>query len=126
MIVGGYAVAYHGYPRFTKDIDIFYRCSVENIENLRKALICFGFTENDVPIEAFSNPGNILTFGAAPTRVDLINQIDGVSFEDAEPHIVRGTYGSVEVSFIGFDELIKNKNSTQRIKDKADVEELTS
>ena len=60
-----------------------------------------------------------------PTRVDLINDIDGVTYEEARPNVVRGTYGGVEVTFIGFDELIKNKKATPRAKDKGDVEELT-
>jgi hypothetical protein len=125
MIVGGYAVAYHGYPRFTKDIDVFFDCSDENVDRLRKALIDFTFKEEDLPHEAFTTKGNVLTFGVVPTRVDLINDIDGVSFQEASSNTVRGIYGKVNVTFIGFDDLIKNKQSTQRTKDKADVEELT-
>lgn len=124
MIIGGYAVAYHGYPRFTKDIDIFYRCTKDNVEKLRKALVLFGFSEKDLPVELFMTLGNVLTFGVAPVRVDLLNQIDGISFDDARDHIVKGRYGSVQASFIGFDDLIKNKKATQRLKDKADIEEL--
>ena len=125
MIVGGYAVAYHGHPRFTKDIDVFFDPSDDNVARLRKALIDFGFQEQDLPSEAFTTPGNIMTFGVAPTRVDLINDIDGVTFGEARPNIGRGTYGGVEVKFIGFDDLIRNKRSTKRARDKADVEELT-
>ncbi len=69
--------------------------------------------------------GNVLTFGVVPTRVDLINEIDGVTCEEACPNVVRGTYGGVEVTFIGFDDLIRNKKATPRAKDKGDVEELT-
>ncbi|MCC6490216.1 MAG: hypothetical protein IT364_22215, partial [Candidatus Hydrogenedentes bacterium] len=66
MIVGGYAVAFHGYPRFTKDIDIFFGATPENIARLKAALIVFGFAEDDLPDEAFSKRGNILTFGVPP------------------------------------------------------------
>lgn len=125
MIVGGYAVAYHGHPRFTKDIDVFFQRSEDNVGRLRQALLAFGFREEDLPCEAFTTVGNMLTFGVAPTRVDLINEIDGVTYEEARPHVVRGTYGGVEVAFIGFDDLIRNKNATPRAKDKGDVEELT-
>jgi len=125
MIVGGYAVAFHGYPRFTKDIDVFYRKSEENILRLRAALIEFGFAEEDLPSDAFATAGAVLTFGVVPTRVDMINQIDGVSFEEARPNVVRGTYGGVDVTFIGLNELIRNKRSTPRARDKGDVEELT-
>ena len=59
MIVGGYAVAYHGYPRFTRDIDLFFDCSAENIDRLRDALIAFGFRGDDLPCEAFATKGNV-------------------------------------------------------------------
>jgi hypothetical protein len=125
MIVGGYAVAYHGYPRFTKDIDIFFNLSQENACRIQRALIAFGFKENEVPIQAFTTLGNVLTFGIVPSRVDLINEIDAVSYEEARKRIVRGRYGRVEVSFIGFEDLVRNKKATPRTRDKGDVEELT-
>ena len=125
MIVGGYAVAYHGYPRFTKDIDVFFDPSGPNVDRLREALIAFAFRDEDLPREAFLSKGNVLTFGVVPTRVDLINEIDAVSYQDAKPNAVRGRYGSVEVTFIGFEDLLKNKRATPRAKDKVDVEELT-
>lgn len=125
MIVGGYAVAFHGYPRFTKDIDVFYRDSEDNIARLRTALVAFGFSEKDLPADVFATEGAVLTFGVVPTRVDMVNRIDGVRFDDAKPNVVRGTYGDVEVTFIGLDELIRNKRSTPRARDKGDVEELT-
>ncbi|MGH8558904.1 MAG: hypothetical protein ACRESZ_15915 [Methylococcales bacterium] len=125
MIVGGYAVAYHGYPRFTKDLDVFFDSSNDNIGRLREALLAFAFSEESLPYEAFATKGNVLTFGVAPTRVDLINDIDGLTYDEAKPNIIRGTYGRVQVTFIGIDDLLKNKRSTPRAKDKADVEELT-
>ncbi|MCH7921392.1 MAG: nucleotidyltransferase [Planctomycetes bacterium] len=124
MVVGGYAVAFHGYPRFTKDIDVFFQSDDENVRLLRQALMAFGFREEDLPREAFTTPGNVLTFGVVPTRIDLINSIDGVTYEEARRNVVRGAYGEVEVTFIGFEDLIKNKKSTPRAKDKGDVEEL--
>ena len=124
MIVGGYAVAYHGHPRFTKDIDLFFRLTSENALRLRQALMAFGFREEDLPLEAFTTAGNVLTFGIAPTRVDLINEIDGVTYDEAYPNVVRGKYGDVDVTFIGLADLVKNKKATPRIKDKGDVEEL--
>ena len=125
MVVGGYAVAYHGYPRFTKDIDIFFEPAGENVNRLRNVLINFGFREEELPVEAFTTKGNMLTFGVPPTRVDFVNDIDGVSFEKARANIVRGTYGSVQVKFIGRDDLLRNKQATPRARDKGDIEELT-
>jgi predicted nucleotidyltransferase len=124
MIVGGYAVAYHGYPRFTKDIDLFFRMTNDNALRLQQALVKFGFREEDLPLDAFTTAGNVLTFGVAPARVDLLNEIDGITFDEAQPNVVRGKYGNVEVAFIGLADLVKNKKATPRIKDKGDVEEL--
>ncbi len=125
MVVGGYAVAFHGNPRFTGDIDIFYDGSKRNIALLRKALTDFGFPEADIPESVFAKKGDILTFGVPPVRVDLLNEIDGVDYASARPNIIRGRYGSVEASFIGFEDLLRNKRSTKRTKDKADIEELS-
>ena len=124
MIVGGYAVAFHGYPRFTKDIDIFFLNTVENIAKLKTALLAFGFPENDIPDEMFSEEGNIIQFGIVPVRVDLLNQIDGLSYEEAEAHIIRGRYGNTEANFIGRLDLVRNKKASGRLQDKADAQAL--
>ncbi len=124
MIVGGYAVAFHGYPRFTKDIDVFYSDDQQNIQNLRSALADFGFAEKDVPSELFHQQGSILHFGIEPVRIDLLNRIDGVGFSDARKEAVRGRYGKIEVTFIGKQDLRRNKRSTGRIQDAADLEKL--
>jgi hypothetical protein len=124
LIVGGYAVAFHGFPRFTKDIDIFFRNSDENIEKIRKVLMLFGFSETSLPKNLFSETGNIIQFGVAPLRVDIINEIDGVTFEEAKDGIVRGKYGKIEVNFIGKKELVKNKKATGRSQDRVDAEKL--
>lgn len=124
LVVGGYAVAFHGTPRFTKDIDIFYNRTPDNIDKLVKALLEFGIEKEDIPPELFSTEGNIVTFGVEPVRVDLINKIDGVTYAEAFAGRVTGQYGNVKVFFIGRDQLLKNKTSTQRAQDKADAESL--
>lgn len=124
VIVGGYAVAFHGYPRFTKDIDIFFRNSTENIKKVIGALVTFGFPESELPFSLFSETGNIIQFGVSPLRVDIINEIDGVSFDEAFRNSVRGKYGSVEVNFIGRIQLIKNKKESGRPQDIVDAEKL--
>lgn len=124
MIVGGYAVAFYGYPRFTKDIDIFFDIDMESIDRLIKALVEFGFPEKDLKSELFLTKGNVITFGVAPVRVDFLNEISGVEFSEAKNYRVRGKYGDSEVYFIGKNDLIKNKMSTDRLHDKADAEEL--
>jgi hypothetical protein len=125
MIVGGYAVAFHGYPRFTQDLDIFFETSWENVDRLRQCLVAFGFQAKNVPGDALRTPGNIIVIGVAPVRIDLINTIDGVTYAEAKNNIVRGRYGNVEISFISRNDLLRNKQSTSRAKDKADVEELS-
>jgi hypothetical protein len=72
VIVGGYAVAFHGYPRFTKDLDIFYNDTESNIKKIRQSLIEFGFQPESIPEEIFS-PNAILNFGIEPVRIDLLN-----------------------------------------------------
>lgn len=124
LIIGGYAVAFHGYPRFTKDLDIFFRNTPENITRLRKTLLGFGFSGKDIPEHIFSKKGNILVFGVPPTRIDLLNEIDGVSFEEAFRNSVKGIYDGLEARFIGYDELLQNKSASPRISDKGDLEEL--
>lgn len=125
MIVGWYAVAFHGYPRFTKDIDVYFENSDENIKKTISALIEFGFSEDELSPDLFKKPGNIITLGVAPVSVDFLNEIDGVSFIEAKKHRVRGKYGDVDIYFIGKEDLLKNKRSTHRTKDKADAEEIS-
>jgi len=124
MIVGGYAVAFHGYPRFTKDMDVFFHDSGENISRLRRALLDFGFCESDLSEDIFAEKGNIVQFGAPPVRVDLLNEIDGLAFDEAEKGAVRGSYGNTEVTFIGKRELVRNKKASGRSQDLVDAEKL--
>ena len=123
LIVGGYAVAFHGHPRFTKDIDVFYENTVDNVEYLRKALVGFGFGEDELPADVFDT-GNIVKFGVEPVRIDLLNEIDGVSFEEAYSNSVEGEYGDVRTRYIGLAELIQNKRSSDRPQDAVDVQAL--
>jgi hypothetical protein len=125
MIVGGYAVAFHGFPRFTKDIDIFFAGTRENSSRLQAALVSFGFQKSTVPLESLEKPGALLVIGVEPVRIDLVNQIDGITFDEARPNVVRGRYGNVDVTFIGMNDLIRNKRSTGRTRDLGDIEELS-
>jgi len=124
MIVGGYAVAFHGYPRFTKDIDIFFQCTRKNIDKLKNALSSFGFSKDSLPDQIFTEEGNIIKFGIEPVRIDLLNKIDGVLFENIKSRTIRGRYGEVTVSFISKEDLITNKKASGRAQDIADLEKL--
>lgn len=124
MIVGGYAVAYHGFPRFTKDIDVFYSPAPDNARCLQAALVAFGFQAATVPLEALEKPDSLLSIGLEPVRIDLLNRIAGIPFDAARENRVRGRYGVTDVWFIGKDDLIRNKRSAGRPRDLGDVEEL--
>ncbi|TSA25897.1 hypothetical protein D4R71_04475 [bacterium] len=125
LIVGGYAVAFHGYPRFTNDIDIFYEMSEENVKKITDCLVNFGLSNSEVNGKLFLEKNNIIVIGVEPLRVDFINDIDGVEFAAAWENRIKGKYGSVEVNFISKTDLIKNKLKTKRSEDKLDVEKLT-
>ena len=124
LIVGGYAVAFHGYPRFTKDIDLFYEKTDQNIAKIREVLVDFGFSESDLPDDLFQEEGNIIKFGVEPVRIDLLNQIDGVSFKEADAGSVLGQFGDAKARFIGRAELIANKRSSGRPQDVVDADRL--
>lgn len=124
VIVGGYALAFHGAPRYTGDLDVFVKPDESNAVNLLKALDNFGFGSMGLTIGDFAKPGKEAKLGYPPVRIDIITSITGVSWEDAYSHSVSGNYGDVPVKFLGKNELIANKRAIGRHKDLADVEAL--
>lgn len=124
LIVGAFAVAWHGYPRFTADIDFLVRPSLDNADAVLAALRTFGFGGLDITREELCKPDQVVQLGAKPNRIDLITSISGVEFEDAWTHRVSGEIDGITVNFIGREELIRNKESTGRPKDLGDADEL--
>ncbi len=124
MVIGGYAVAIHGHPRFTKDLDIFYNNDGENVVRLKQALAEFGFPLDQLKEGLFSEEGTVIQFGVPPCQIDLLNQISGVGYSEASAHTISAKYGDVPIRVIGRNELLINKVSTDRLKDKADAEEI--
>ena len=124
MIVGGFAVAFHGFARNTKDLDIFYRREQENINRLKAALIAFDFSRDEVGQLEFAED-EIISFGLPPLRIDLINKISGIAFEDAAPNAIQSSIDEQLITFIGREDLLRNKRSTGRMRDMVDVEDLT-
>ncbi len=124
LIVGGYAVAFHAKPRFTKDIDLFVNPTPDNAERLLLALKDFGFGDIDLAIEDFTTPGRVVQLGVAPNRVDLMTAIDGVTFAEAWAGRISGRFGQVPVFYLGKPELIRNKRASGRAQDLADLESL--
>jgi hypothetical protein len=97
LIVGGYAVAFHAKPRFTKDIDLLVEPASDNAERLLGALSDFGFGAINLTVDDFTTAGRVVQLGVAPNRVDLMTAIDGVSFAEAWAGRVGGRFGAVPV-----------------------------
>lgn len=124
VIVGGYALAFHGAPRYTKDMDVFVRPSDVNAQRLLAALDVFGFGQVGLTVEDFNKPEQIAQLGYPPVRVDIITSIEGVSWEEAESGKCMGEYGGVPVPFLGRGQFIANKKAVGRFRDLADIEAL--
>ena len=124
LIVGGYALAFYGVPRYTGDIDIFVHPNPGNATRILKALAEFGFGAIGLKSEDFEFAGKVVQLGVPPVRVDIITSITGVSTEQAFEGNIDGKYGDVSVKYIGRDEFILNKRAVGRKKDAADLEAL--
>lgn len=123
VVVGGYAVAWHGFPRFTGDIDFFVELSERNASALIKVFKEFGFRKPP-KAELFLTPGNIVRIGWQPTRVEVMNRIDGVTFDECWSTRRRAVVAGLRVNFIDLPELLKNKRASARPKDMEDLRNL--
>lgn len=124
MIVGGFALAFHGAPRFTGELDIFIRSDEENASRIMDALAGFGFGSAGLNKTDFMDPDRVVQLGVPPVRIDLITSISGVTWEEANAGRVFSEFGGVPVSYLGRNEFIKNKKAIGRHKDLADIEAL--
>ncbi|MCM8795977.1 MAG: hypothetical protein NC928_04790 [Candidatus Omnitrophica bacterium] len=123
-IVGAFAVGFYGYPRYTKDIDIFVEPTLRNGRRIIDALAEFGFKSLNLSAQDFSQKGKIIQLGYEPIRVDLVTSIKGCDFNRAWEGKTIGNYGKHKVFFIGLEELIKNKKIVNRKQDRIDLELL--
>ena len=124
LVVGAYALAFHGVPRFTGDLDVFVRPDSANAARLMSALADFGFGSVGLSPKEFEEPDRVVQLGVPPVRVDLITGLTGVSWHEADAGAVRATLDDIPVRFIGRDQLVLNKRATGRKKDQADLEAL--
>ena len=124
LIVGGYALAHHGVPRYTGDMDIFVKPDKENALRILRALNDFGFGSVGLKEADFRNSNKVVQLGYPPVRIDIITSISGLAWDDAYKGRVKGKYGDVQVSYIGRDHFILNKRASGRKKDIADLEAL--
>ncbi len=124
IIVGGYALAYHGAPRYTGDIDIFVNPVEGNAKRILAALNDFGFGSAGLKEADFGTPGNIIQLGEPPVRIDIITSISGVTWDEAISGRVQGKYGEITVYYLGRAQFILYKKAMNRKKDQADLEAL--
>ena len=124
MVVGGYALAIHGHPRYTKDIDIWILMDVENARKVVQVLKEFGFSELGLKEEDFLTPENVIQLGYPPCRIDILTQATGLDFRESYPRRLEVEIDGVQMNIIGFEDLKKNKRSTGRLQDLADIERL--
>ena len=124
MIVGGYALAYHGAPRYTGDIDVFIKSDNKNAQRIIKVLEKFGFSSLELSSDDFQKKDRVVQLGLPPVRIDIITSISGVSWEQADASKEPGMYGDVPVFYIGKNQYVANKKATGRTKDIADIEAL--
>lgn len=124
LIVGAFAVGYHGHPRYTSDIDIFVDKSAENAELLLKAIHKFGFDDIGLSKEDFMKKVQVIQLGVAPNRIDMMTFLSGVSFDEAWSSREFGELGGITLPFISREMLKRNKAATGRRQDLADLEHL--
>ena len=121
VLVGAHAVAAHGRPRLTGDLDVLYEPTKANAHRLRAALAAFGFPTDDLQLEELTDPDKLLVLGRVPNRVDLLTSIDGVSFRQAWKGRLEVDLGELRVAVLGLRELVANKRAAGRPKDLADL-----
>jgi predicted nucleotidyltransferase len=124
LIVGGYAVSIHGHPRYTGDLDIWLNTVPQNAELILKTVNEFGFSSFKLTLEDFTKPGNVIQLGHPPLRIDLLTEIDGVTFKECFNNRKEVTIDGLQVNFIGYDDLLKNKKESGRHRDIDDIDNL--
>jgi hypothetical protein len=124
LIVGGYALAFHGAPRFTGDLDIFVKPDMANAQRILTALAAFGFASVGLTPSDFERPDQVVQLGVPPVRIDLLTSITDVSWDEAWAGRIAGSYGDMPVYYLGREQFIANKRATGRTKDLADLEML--
>lgn len=128
LIVGAYALAAHGFPRMTGDIDIFVRPTTANAASVYQALLAFGapVAAHGIAAQDFAAEGNVYQMGLPPRRIDIMTSVSGVSFDEANAEAIEGKLGYVTVRFIGKAALARNKRAAGRPKDLVDADLIES
>jgi predicted nucleotidyltransferase len=125
LIVGGYAVAAHGLPRYTGDLDAWVWVGADNASRILRSLEAFGFSNLGLEESDFNRPDRVVQLGYPPYRIDILTSIEGVDFDGAWERRVLIDLDGIEVPFIGREDLLTNKRVAGRPQDVADVNRLT-
>ncbi len=124
LLVGAYAVAAHGYPRATGDLDLWVRPDAETAPRVYRVLAEFGAPLHDLTVQDLEQPGMVFQIGVEPSRIDILTGISGVSFDDAWPNRLSIELDGIPLCVLGRNDLITNKRACGRPKDIADAETL--
>ena len=124
LVVGGYAVGIHGHPRYTGDLDIWLNATPPNAERILKSVNEFGFSSFKLTQADFTKPGNVIQLGYPPLRIDLLTEIDGVTFNECFNNRKEVELDNLTVNFIGYHDLLKNKEKSGRPRDMDDLDRL--
>ena len=124
LIVGGYALALHGSPRFTGDLDIYLSTHRDNARKVLSVLKDFGFGSLQLTEDDFSKPDQVIQLGVPPVRIDFVTSIDGVDWEKAWANRIEGSWNDTQIAYLSREDFIANKRATGRLKDLADIESL--
>lgn len=125
LVIGGYAVAVHGFPRFTGDLDVFVATSRENARHMLEVFAEFGFASLNLTEEDFLEPDMVIEVGREPMKIQVLTGIDGISFDRCRADLMLVAAGGLQIPFIGLDSLLVNKAASNRAKDRIDFVELT-
>lgn len=124
LLIGGYAVSYHGYPRATNDLDVWIAVHPDNAERLVQALQSFGFTTPELSAELFLQDNKIIRMGHPPIRIEILTAISGVGFAECYARRLKAIVDGVPVNLIHLEDLKQNKRASGRFKDLNDLENL--
>jgi hypothetical protein len=124
LLIGGYAVGYYGYPRYTGDMDFWIAVNPANAKRMVEVMRAFGFDSPELTPELFQDEKLILRMGVEPYRLEVMTRIDGVEFSDCYSRRVIAEIDGVKVNLISLGDLKRNKQASRRLKDLADLENL--
>lgn len=124
LVVGGLAVVVHGYPRFTGDIDIWMKMTEENADKMLSVIKDFGLASLKITKEDLLKENGVIQFGVRPVRVDIMNELAGLDFDEAYVKRKEVIWENIKINFIGLKELLVSKKVAGRKQDEADIQKL--